>query len=51
MCERVPMFLQRTGLPVLSKKKFLVPASMTLAQFCCVLKSQIKEEAQAQHDP
>ena len=41
------MFLQKTNLPVLSKKKFLVPATMTLAQFCSVLKGQIKEELEA----
>lgn len=44
VCERVPEFLQKNNLPVLSKKKFLVPSVMTLAQFCCVLKAQIKEE-------
>lgn len=44
VCERVPDFLQKNNLPVLSKKKFLVPSVMTLAQFCCVLKAQIKEE-------
>lgn len=44
VCERVPNFIQKNNLPELSKKKFLVPNTMTLSQFYCVLKQQIKEE-------
>ena len=44
VCERVPKHIQKTTLPVLSKKKFLVPAAMTLAQFSQVVKKQVQEE-------
>jgi len=45
VCERVPAHIQKTTLPMLSKKKFLVPGKMSLAQFAQVIKKQVEEEA------
>ena len=47
VCERVPAHLQKCSLPELQRKKFLVPAGMTLAQFSLVVKKQIQEERPA----
>ncbi len=47
VCERIPEHIQKTSLPTLSKKKFLVPGAMTLAQFAQVVKKQVADELES----